>query len=175
MTKPPCFRTKWTFTSTLRSALAGCGEVNRRRSSRLATTRSGMWLARSTGEQARCWSASQARGGTPSCLSSISSTCAANCDRSGSFTWSVTTQPSPRSRAVQEDLSRWHHRLRLHFLPRYAPETNPIERVWWRFHETITRNHRCQSLDQLLQQAYRWFDHLRGFFREMRNTYQAAA
>lgn len=80
-----------------------------------------------------------------------------------------------RSLAVQRYLSRWRHRLRLHFLPRYAPETNPIERVWWHFHETITRNHRCGSLDELLQQAYRWFDHQRGFFHEMRNTYQVAA
>gem|GEM_PF-6363091 len=39
------------FTSTLRSAPVGCGEVNRRKSSRLVTTRSRMWLAHSTGEQ----------------------------------------------------------------------------------------------------------------------------
>ena len=80
-----------------------------------------------------------------------------------------------RSRAVWNYLRRWGHRLRLHFLPRYAPETNPIERVWWHFHETITRNHRCASLEELLQQAYDWFTHQRGFFHEMRATYQAAA
>ena len=80
-----------------------------------------------------------------------------------------------RSRAVWNYLRRWGHRLRLHFLPRYAPQTNPIERVWWHFHETITRNHRCASLEELLQQAYNWFTHQRGFFHEMRATYQAAA
>jgi transposase len=33
-------------------------------------------------------------------------------------------------------------------------ETNPIERVWWHFHEIITRNHRCETLDELLELAY---------------------
>jgi hypothetical protein len=32
-----------------------------------------------------------------------------------------------------------------------------------------------RELNELLHQAFRWFDHQRGFFREMRNTYQAAA
>jgi hypothetical protein len=31
----------------------------------------------------------------------------------------------------------------------YAPDTSPIERVWWRLHEEITRNHRCQTMDDL--------------------------
>jgi transposase len=60
-----------------------------------------------------------------------------------------------RSRPVQEWLAR-HPRVRLHFLPTYAPETNPIERVWWHLHETVTRNHRCGSLDELLNQVFRW-------------------
>jgi len=57
------------------------------------------------------------------------------------------------------DVERWlaaHPRLRLHFLPTYAPETNPIERVWWHLHETLTRNHRCHSLDELLDQVLDW-------------------
>lgn len=59
-------------------------------------------------------------------------------------------------RAVREFLERHGERIQLHFLPKYAPETNPIERVWWHLHDEITRNHRCQSLDQLLQQVYDW-------------------
>lgn len=81
-----------------------------------------------------------------------------------------------RSRAVWEYLKRWGRRLTLHFLPKYSPDTNPIERVWWHFHETITRNHRCRSLEELLQQADEWFDNVNHrFFSEMRTIYQQAA
>lgn len=60
-----------------------------------------------------------------------------------------------RSRLVKDWL-RHHPRIRVHFLPTYAPETNPIERVWWHLHENVTRNHRCGSLDELLNQVFRW-------------------
>ena len=60
-------------------------------------------------------------------------------------------------RKVWKYLARWSHRIQLHFLPKYAPEANPIERVWWHLHETITRNHRCEALTELVQQAFAWF------------------
>jgi transposase len=69
-------------------------------------------------------------------------------------------------RAVRECLQRHDGRIALHFLPKYAPETNPIERVWWHFHETITRNHRCGSLDELVDQSLQWIDAQRVFFRQ---------
>ena len=59
-------------------------------------------------------------------------------------------------RAVWEYLSEWGERIVLHFLPTHAPEANPIERVWWHLHETITRNHRCQSIEELLQNTFAW-------------------
>lgn len=59
-------------------------------------------------------------------------------------------------RKVTQYLARWGGRIKLHFLPKYAPETNPIERVWWHLHETLTRNHRCQTLDELLHNVYDW-------------------
>ena len=80
-----------------------------------------------------------------------------------------------RSRQVQVYLARWAHRLTVHFLPKYAPETNPIERVWWHFHETITRNHRCQSLAELLRRAYEWFHAKGGFYFEMNRILATAA
>jgi len=61
-----------------------------------------------------------------------------------------------RCRKVREYLSRWGHRIRLHFLPSYAPETNPIERVWWHLREEITRNHRCRNIDELLDLIFEW-------------------
>jgi transposase len=59
-------------------------------------------------------------------------------------------------KAVREYLVTWGHRIQLHYLPKYAPETNPIERVWWHLHETITRNHRCGTLDELLNEVFGW-------------------
>jgi putative transposase len=51
----------------------------------------------------------------------------------------------------------------LHFLPKYAPELNPIERVWWRLHEAITRNHQCASLEELVELALAWLTDRRCF------------
>lgn len=59
-------------------------------------------------------------------------------------------------RAVREYLDKWGHRVKLHFLPTYAPETNPIERIWWHLHNEVTRNHRCATIDELLERVYEW-------------------
>lgn len=80
-----------------------------------------------------------------------------------------------KSRAVQDYLQRWKDRLRLHFLPCYAPETNPIERIWWRMHETITRNHRCSNLVELVRQVYQWFEQQRRFSSDDLTNYPQAA
>jgi putative transposase len=61
-----------------------------------------------------------------------------------------------RCRKVRDYLAQWGHRIQLHFLPTYAPETNPIERVWWHLHEEITRNHRCQDIEELLDLIFEW-------------------
>ena len=61
-----------------------------------------------------------------------------------------------RCRKVQQYLAQWGHRVQLHFLPTYAPETNPIERVWWHLHEEITRNHRCRNIEELLALVFEW-------------------
>ena len=59
-------------------------------------------------------------------------------------------------RLVQRYLQRWGHRLVLHFLPTYAPDTNPIERIWWHLHEEITRCHRCHTMEELLDLVFAW-------------------
>ena len=55
-------------------------------------------------------------------------------------------------------------RIVLHYLPAYSPQDNPIERVWWHLHEQVTRNHRCQSIDELLKLTMAWLDE-RGAFK----------
>lgn len=81
-------------------------------------------------------------------------------------------------RAVRACLDRHAGRIVLHYLPKYAPETNPIERVWWHLHETITRNHRCRTLQELLDQVYNWIDTQTLFFTQTayyHHTYPLAA
>lgn len=73
--------------------------------------------------------------------------------------------------SVREYLRRFGERIALHFLPKYAPETNPIERIWWRLHETITRNHRCRDLGELLTEVYGWLNHQRSFHTETLANY----
>lgn len=59
-------------------------------------------------------------------------------------------------RLVQRSLQRWGHRLVLHFLPTDAPDTNPIERIWWHLPEEITRCQRCQTMEELLDLVFAW-------------------
>lgn len=77
-------------------------------------------------------------------------------------------------RAVWDYLDQWGDRIVLHFLPKYAPETNPIERVWWHLHETITRNHRFQSIEELLENVFAWIDVHKAFPLET-SVYDQAA
>lgn len=43
-----------------------------------------------------------------------------------------------------------HPRIRLLFQPAYHPWVNAIERLWKALHDTVTRNHRHTTLDQLM-------------------------
>jgi putative transposase len=63
-----------------------------------------------------------------------------------------------KCKRLQEYLQRWGHRIVLHYLPLYAPEANPVERVWWHLHDEITRNHQCHTLEELLDLVFRWLE-----------------
>ncbi len=43
--------------------------------------------------------------------------------------------------------------IRLHFLPPYAAAFNPIERVWLDLHAEVTRNHRCTTIEELMEEV----------------------
>lgn len=62
------------------------------------------------------------------------------------------------SHQVIEYLWKHERRIEVHLLPNYSPDYNPIERVWWHLHETITRNHRCKDLGELLEQVFAWLE-----------------
>lgn len=80
-----------------------------------------------------------------------------------------------KCRLVQDYLATWGHRIVLHYLPKYAPETNPIERVWWQLHETLTRNHKCSTIDELLADVYAWINTDRCFYNQELAQYANAA
>jgi putative transposase len=60
------------------------------------------------------------------------------------------------AKRVREYVAAHGGRVVVHYLPAYAPQTNPIERVWWHLHEEITRNHRCPNIEALLDQVFEW-------------------
>jgi putative transposase len=70
----------------------------------------------------------------------------------------------------------WDHRERieLHLLPKYSPDCNPIERVWWNLHDRITRNHRCETMQELLDLTFAWLGS-RNPFKVEDKVYRIAA
>jgi putative transposase len=68
--------------------------------------------------------------------------------------------------AVWEFCYQYGERVELHFLPKYAPECNPIERVWWHLHEEITRNHQCRTLAELVDLVFGWLENRPNFVVE---------
>ena len=63
---------------------------------------------------------------------------------------------SHHAKRVREYVVLHGGRVQVHYLPAYAPQTNPIERVWWHLHEEVTRNHRCATMAELLNMVRNW-------------------
>jgi len=57
-----------------------------------------------------------------------------------------------KSRKVESWLAN-NKKFRVLFLPTYSPWLNPIERLWLSLHETVTRNHQCRYMWQLLNRV----------------------
>jgi transposase len=62
-------------------------------------------------------------------------------------------------------------KVELHFLPPYCPDHNKIERVWQDVHANVTRNHRCASMRELMDEV-RYY--LRKRNRRLQRTKAAA-
>lgn len=63
-----------------------------------------------------------------------------------------------KSRAVQAWVAQQGGRVVLHYLPTRAPEENPVELVFWRLHEAITRNHSFKTIDELIDASMNWLE-----------------
>jgi len=48
--------------------------------------------------------------------------------------------------------------FKLLFLPLYSPWHNKIERLWHSLHDTVTRNHSCKSMDELMELVEHFMD-----------------
>jgi transposase len=59
-----------------------------------------------------------------------------------------------KSARTQLTLQALAGRIRLHFLPPYCPDENRIERVWQDVHANVTRNHRCKTMLELMEQVH---------------------
>jgi transposase len=62
------------------------------------------------------------------------------------------------ARCTRNALEALGGRVVLHFLPPYCPDFNRIERVWQDLHANVTRNHRCKTIEHLLDNARRYLD-----------------
>ena len=54
---------------------------------------------------------------------------------------------------------RWlkdNPKFELLFQPAWHPWVNEVEKLWRQMHETVTRNHRCATMDELLQHVTRF-------------------
>jgi len=56
-----------------------------------------------------------------------------------------------KSQQTLAALATYGTRIQLHFLPPYCPDENRIERVWKDLHDNVTRNHRCRSMAELIE------------------------
>jgi len=58
-----------------------------------------------------------------------------------------------KSRITQRAVAAFGGKVKLHFLPPYCPNYNPIERVWEDFHANVTRNHGYRTMRGLMGRA----------------------
>ena len=68
-----------------------------------------------------------------------------------------------KSKEVKAYLKEHGDRIVIHFLPKWSPDLNPIERIWWQLHEAVTRNHQCFSMTELIDRVIEWMEARRPF------------
>lgn len=78
---------------------------------------------------------------------------------------------SHTSAKVREYLGASEGRLRVHPLPAWSPQDNPVELIWWGLHEAISRNHRCGELASLLRYAERYLREKQPFHLSLGGDY----
>jgi transposase len=64
-----------------------------------------------------------------------------------------------KSQVTKAWLAEFGERLQLHFLPPYCPNENRIERLWLDLNANVTRNHRQQTIEALLDRVHGYLTH----------------
>ena len=84
----------------------------------------------------------------------------------------VDNDSSHTSKRVERYVEDSGGRIRLHPLPSWSPESNPVELVWWSLHEAVSRNHECSELDDLVKFAEGYFKERQPFQLELGKVYE---
>jgi transposase len=79
---------------------------------------------------------------------------------------------SHTSKRVKEYVEDSGSRVRLHPLPSWSPESNPVELVWWSLHEAVSRNHQCEGLDDLVEFAEGYLKERQPFRLKLGEVYE---
>jgi putative transposase len=90
----------------------------------------------------------------------------------GQLHLAVDNDSSHTSERVERYVEDSGGRIRLHPLPSWSPESNPVESVWWSLHEAVSRNHECSGLDDLLEFAGGYFEEREPFRLELGEVYE---
>jgi putative transposase len=84
----------------------------------------------------------------------------------------VDNDSSHTSKRVKKYVQDLADRLRLHPLPWWSPESNPVELIWWGLHEAVSRNHQCTGLDDLVEFAEAYFEERQPFRMRLGEDYE---
>jgi putative transposase len=79
---------------------------------------------------------------------------------------------SHTSKRVEKYVEDSGGRIRLHPLPSWSPESNPVELVWWSLHEAVSRNHQCEGLDDLVEFAEGYLKERQPFRLKLGEVYE---
>jgi putative transposase len=90
----------------------------------------------------------------------------------GQLHLAVDNDASHTSKRVERYVADSGGRIKLHPLPSWSPESNPVELVWWSLHEAVSRNHECSGLDDLLEFAGGYFEEQQPFRLELGEVYE---
>jgi putative transposase len=84
----------------------------------------------------------------------------------------VDNDASHTSKRVKRYVEDSGGRLRLHPLPAWSPESNPVELVWWSLHEAVSRNHQCKELSELVGFAEDYLEERQPFHLRLGEDYE---
>jgi transposase len=84
----------------------------------------------------------------------------------------VDNDSSHTSARVKEYVEASGGRVRLHPLPTWSPQSNPVELIWWSLHEAVSRNHSCKELSALVEFAEGYLEESQPFRLKLGEDYE---